>query len=236
MRRWGAGVLWLIALPVLAQGPAPAAPSRANPTATHTLSGSLQLSSGGKPLRPIEGLSAIVYFRPEAPVPLTPPATPFEIVTERKQFNPRSLAIPVGATVRFPNRDPILHNAFSTAEGNAFDVGLYGQGPGESVTFQRPGVVRVFCNVHHSMVAHILVLDTPFSTRPNDRGRFELSALPAGAGELFVWHERAPLWRKRLVLPHGEAIDVALDLSGRRVPPHLNKFGKPYRRSDGGSY
>lgn len=236
MRGWTAWVLCLVAAPTLAQGPAPPAPSTASPATTHTLSGTLQLSSGGKALRAIEGLSAIVYFRPATPVPLTAPETPFEIVTERKQFNPRSLAIPVGATVRFPNRDPILHNAFSTAEGNAFDVGVYGQGPGESVTFQRAGVVRVFCNVHHNMVAHILVLDTPFSTRPNDRGRFELSGLPAGDGELFVWHERAPLWRKRLVLPHDGPIEVALELSGRRVPPHLNKFGKPYRRSDGGNY
>ncbi len=156
------------------------------------------------------------------------------MTTRRKVFLPRSLPILVGSRVRFPNEDPILHNAFSTSTGNAFDTGLYGAGEGETVRFEQAGLVRVYCNVHQAMAAHILVLDTPFYTRPERNGRFMLK-VPPGPGELFVWHERATLWRKPMLAEPYASVEVQLDLSRRRVPAHLNKFGKPYR-SAGSEY
>jgi hypothetical protein len=44
------------------------------------------------------------------------------------------------------------------------------KGPGKVLDFKSPGLVRVFCNVHHSMVAYIWVLDTPFYTTPDGSG------------------------------------------------------------------
>jgi plastocyanin len=35
-----------------------------------------------------------------------------EVRTVRKRFEPRIVVVPVGATVSFPNDDPILHNVF----------------------------------------------------------------------------------------------------------------------------
>lgn len=201
-----------------------------------TIQGNLKLTSAGRPLRASEGLDAVVYFRPTTPQPLVVPTQPYVMNTLRKQFNPRAMPIVVGASVSFPNGDPILHNAFSSTPGNEFDVGLYGQGEGESVQFKKTGLVRVYCNVHHSMVAHILVLDTPHATSPDAQGRFVLRDLPPGGGELFVWHDRATLWRKLLSTDADQVIEVPLNLSKRRVPPHLNKFGKPYRRAGSGEY
>ena len=86
--------------------------------------------------------------------------------------------------MRFPNQDPILHNAFSTSKDNAFDVGLYGQGDAQAVTFSKVGYVRVYCNVHHSMIGHILVLDTPYFVRPDSKRNFRLADVPAGEGDL----------------------------------------------------
>lgn len=196
------------------------------------LSGSLRVTAGGKSLRAEEAAEAVVYWRPQKPVTIEPPAEPLVVTTLRKTFIPRALPLVVGSRVRFPNEDPILHNVFSTTAGNAFDTGLYSQGEGEIVAFEQPGLVRIYCNVHQAMVGHILVLDTPFFTRANRQGRYQLT-LPTGAGELFVWHERATLWRKPMILEPFSVMDVTLDLSRRRVPAHLNKFGKPYRR--GGS-
>lgn len=199
---------------------------------TLTLSGTLKLTSAGKALRAEEAVEAVVYWRPRAPVTVEPPVEPLVVTTLRKTFIPRTLPLLVGSRVRFPNEDPILHNVFSTTAGNAFDTGLYSKGEGETVTFAQPGLVRIYCNVHQAMVGHILVLDTPHYTRPDRQGRYQLT-LPPGDGELFIWHERATLWRKPLTLEPFSTMDVTLDLSRRRVPAHLNKFGKPYRR--GGS-
>ena len=197
-----------------------------------SLEGRISLVVEGKPLRAEEAASAVVYFRPATPTALRPSTTEYAMRTERKQVVPLVLPIVVGSSVRFPNRDPILHNAFSTSKDNAFDVGLYSSGEGQLVTFNHAGYVRVYCNVHHSMIGHILVLDTPFFTRPDARGQFRLDDLPAQQGDLVVWHDRAKPWHVKAVPGETAAAEVTLDLNQRRIPRHMNKFGKPYGRTN----
>ncbi len=192
------------------------------------ISGVVRLTEGG---RLLEVENAVVYFRPDTPVALAAPETPYVVSTRRKQFEPRVLPIEVGSTVQFPNQDPILHNVFSLSPGNDFDLGLAGPGDGSSHRFESAGLVRVFCNVHQSMVAHILVLDSPFHTMAGSEGRFTLSGMPDGPGTLYVWQERARRpWRQAITLPLDGEIEASLAISARRVPDHKNKFGKPYRK------
>ncbi len=205
------GMIWLLADAAIAAG----------------IEGTVALSLDGKPLRAGEAREAVVYFRPAAPKALVAPTDPVEMRMERKQFVPRVLPILMGTTVRFENFDPILHNAFSPAGPHHFDVGLYGNGEARTHRFERAGLVRVYCNVHHDMVGHVLALDTPWFARPDASGRFRMEVPDNVAGELFVWHERAKLWRRKLSVPSAP-ITIDLDLSRPRVPPHMNKFGKPY--------
>lgn len=219
MRAW----LWslLVLLPACAQAA--------------TIEGRIALTAEGKPLRAEEAQDAIVYFRPKVPAAKPAAPTSAEMRTVRKQFVPRVLAVTAGSSVRFPNADPILHNAFSTSKDNAFDVGLYGEGEGQLVTFSHPGYVRVYCNVHHSMIGHILVLDTPYFTHPDASGNFRLTNVPKGEGDLVVWHERANPWHA--VVEAGKPLtDVGLELTQRKIPQHMNKFGKPYGRDPNGGY
>ena len=204
--------------------------------AAASLEGHVGLVVDGKPLRAEEAADVVVYFRSATPAAVKPPAAPVEMSTMRKQFVPRILPVVVGTEVRFPNQDPILHNAFSTSKDNAFDVGLYGQGDAQAITFTHAGYVRVYCNVHHSMVGHILVLDTPYFTRPGADGRFKLTDLPKGRGDLVIWHDRATPWHAEAVPGETAAVDVTLDLNLRRIPPHMNKFGKPDGRSGDAEY
>jgi len=171
---------------------------------------------------------AVVFFTPaKKPKVAAAEAVP-EMATLKKSFQPRLLVVPVGAKVRFPNQDPILHNAFSVSGGNAFDVGLYGRGPGKTVTFKEAGLVRVFCNVHQKMAAYVLVVDTPYSTAPDKKGGFSLAGLPTGPGTLSVWHERGELISQQVTLPASAPVRLSLAVSKPRVPRHLNKFGKAY--------
>src|SRR5438067_11988652 len=57
----------------------------------------------------------------------------FTILQKEKTFSPHVLAIPVGSIVDFPNADPIFHNAFSSYNGQVFDIGLYPPGSSRSV-------------------------------------------------------------------------------------------------------
>jgi hypothetical protein len=201
------------------------------------ISGHIDLSAEGKPLRPEETQDAIVYFRPKVPMQAVPVTPPQSMSTVRKQFVPRVMATTVGSEIRFPNQDPILHNAFSTSKDNSFDVGLYGQGDGQVVTLAHVGYVRVYCNVHHSMIGHILVLDTPYFVRPDTNGDFRLKDVPAGEGDLVVWHERATPWHVVITAStDAKPVAVPLELSQRRIVTHMNKFGKPYGRAPDGGY
>jgi hypothetical protein len=196
------------------------------------LSGHVRLQTGSQLLRASEAVDAVVYFRPDAPFDAPAALPPQTMLTRRKQFVPRVLAITVGTEVAFPNQDPILHNAFSTSSGNAFDTGIYGAGDGSRHLFSTPGLVKVYCNVHHAMNAHILILDVPWFARPAEDGSFLLTDLPEGPGTLVVFHDRASVWQQRMDPRAGaDPIAVTLSLTRRKVPPHMNKFGRPYGRT-----
>jgi len=200
-----------------------------DPLLAASLSGRVELVSprSSRPPRGVNPSEVVVAFVSASNPSIEVPDLPISMATQRKAFAPELLIVPVGAEVVFPNFDPVLHNVFSITPDNAFDLGLYGRGEGKSAVFREPGVVRVFCNVHQKMFGHILVLDTPYYTRPDANGRFSLEDLPEGPGELLVWHPQAELMRQPAVA--GRDSVVQLEIERRRVPAHLNKFGKPYR-------
>jgi plastocyanin len=158
------------------------------------------------------------------------PAVTTDVGTSDKEFSPHLLVVPVGSTVSFSNYDPFNHNVFSLSEENPFDLGLYGRGEARSVRFEKPGVVRVYCNVHAQMSALVLVRDSPWYTQPASDGSFSLNSVPAGDYTLHAWHERAPeITRPLTVPPEGvERVGLELDARGYEFKPHLNKHGQPY--------
>jgi len=109
-----------------------------------------------------------------------------------QEFVPHLLPILVGTTVDFPNMDPVFHNVFSYSKTKKFDLGRYSKGSSKSVTFDKPGVVKVFCEIHSSMLAHILVLEQPYFTMTERDGSFRLSEVPPGEYELHIWQENSP--------------------------------------------
>ncbi len=192
------------------------------------ITGTVELSSG----RQGELEEAVVYFQPRSKVKPAVPEVPRVMETRGKRFMPRVVAVPLGGRVRFPNADPILHNVFSVSGRNRFDLGLYRTGAGKSWRFDSVGVTRVFCNVHQSMVGYVLVLDTPFFTTPDGAGRFSLDIAPDQPGTLHVWHSRAESWSAEL--PAGDSsVEVSLEVTRKRIPPHRNKHGRSYRRRRG---
>ncbi len=205
------------------------------PAAGAELGGTIRLIERGKPIGPAEAEldRGVVWFVPEARGGAPKPVRA-EMVTKRKQFDPQVLVVPVGSTVAFPNQDPILHNVFSVSSGNGFDLGLVGAGEGKEATFRSPGIVQVFCNVHHKMFAHVVVVDTAHHGRADAAGAFRLAGLPTGRGTLHYWHERGDPGSLALTLPRAAPVEIAIEVTRPRLPPHKNKFGKPYSRRDYG--
>lgn len=158
-----------------------------------------------------------------------------EMLQKDKTFTPHILVISVGTSVDFPNSDPIFHNAFSNFEGQVFDIGLYPPGSSRSFRFDRPGIVRVFCNIHPSMSAVIVVVNTPFFTTTDDDGHFALPDVPAGTYELHFFHERAtPETLASLIRTISvsqapiELARVSISEAGYLPVAHKNKYGRDY--------
>ncbi|MCH9650509.1 MAG: hypothetical protein K0U98_19905 [Deltaproteobacteria bacterium] len=204
----------------------------ANTLSGAEIRGQLELFSagGGKRLGANELRNAVIYYIPDGGSSVSAPSKPLTMATRGKSFEPRVLPIVTGTQIRFPNDDPILHNVFSVSPGNLFDLGFYRKGDSKTWTFEKSGLVRVFCNVHYSMIGFILVLDTPFFTKPDSTGAFRLTGLPEGGGTLRIWQERGRRWSQRVSLPLKEQVKARLEQSRRRPTPHLNKFGKPYKK------
>lgn len=171
---------------------------------------------------------AVIWLSSGRRVPVPPART--EISTADKEFSPHVLVVPLGSTVTFPNHDPFNHNVFSLSEENPFDLGLYGRGETRSVTFERAGVVRIYCNVHPQMSALVLVRDNPWHSQPSSDGSFTIPSVPPGSYVLHAWHERAPQTSRKLMVPAtgiGD-LELTLDARGYEFKPHLNKHGRPY--------
>jgi plastocyanin len=117
-----------------------------------------------------------------------------------EQFVPRVLAITVGTTVAFPNSDTKFHNVFSLSRGNSFDLGRYPPGKTDSVRFDHPGIVRVFCDIHSHMSGYIFVFGHPYFAVTDSDGRYIIPQVPAGAYTLLVWSELGQAEAKKIIV------------------------------------
>jgi len=104
-------------------------------------------------------------------------------------FVPYVLAITVGTTVDFTNSDRTYHNVFSLSKPRRFDLGRYAAGQSKAVRFDRPGVVRVFCEIHSHMSAFILVFNHRFFATTDAEGRYRIDNVPPGAYTIVAWND-----------------------------------------------
>ena len=118
-----------------------------------------------------------------------------------ERFVPHLLAVVVGTIVDFPNSDRTYHNVFSLSRAQRFDLGRYAAGRSKSVRMDRPGVIRVFCDIHSHMNAFVVVFNHPFFDVTDVDGRFDLPLVPAGTYTLVGWYEGEARVTRSVVVP-----------------------------------
>jgi len=211
-----------------------------------TVSGRVELAFSQDPnvRKHADYSGVVVWLEPVSGVPAPPRTRHAEMVQKDKTFTPHVLPITVGTTVEFPNNDPIFHNAFSNYNGQIFDIGLYPPGTKRSIAFKKEGVVRVFCNIHPSMSAVILVLRSPYFGVSSKSGTVQIADVPPGSYRLHVFHERATEQTlaalSRVIEVPAEGVQlpaISVSESGYLQLPHKNKYGKDYPPgADSGRY
>lgn len=213
------------------------------PLAAATVTGRVELRDSRDPaVRNRADFSGVVVSLKAVTGGTAPPGSAKHsiMLQKDKTFTPHVLAVPMGSMVDFPNSDPIFHNAFSSYSGQIFDVGLYPPGTKRSVRFGRAGIVRVFCNIHSSMSAVIVVVATPHFAVTKRDGAFEIGDVPPGEYDLTVFHERATeaalqaLSRRVTVGQDGASLPaLGISEAGYLSIPHKNKYGHDYAPETG---
>jgi plastocyanin len=135
---------------------------------------------------------------------------PATITQAHHTFTPRVLTIQQGQSVVFHNGDTVWHSVFSISPARRFDVGRYGPGEHRSVTFDRSGIVNLYCALDSQMAGWVLVLPTPSFTRPDATGSFTIAGLVPGSYTIHVWDpERGERTRRVDVTAPGTVVMTA---------------------------
>jgi plastocyanin len=146
----------------------------------------------------LDGVSA-----PALPEPAT-------VVLDQRnlEFVPHVLAVRVGTHVRMPNSDRVFHNVFSFHDGKRFDLGLYPVGTSKLVTFDRPGLSRIFCNIHPAMAGYLIAVDSAFFAVTDGKGGFSIDNVPAGTHAYRLWRPGQEVRTGTLTAAPGRPVEI----------------------------
>jgi plastocyanin len=119
-----------------------------------------------------------------------PPADPVVVNQRNNVYVPHLVTVLAGTKVTFLSEDSELHNVYAR-QGK--DV-LFNQAQLPKMkfekTFAKPGPIHLTCNVHKEMSAWVVVLQNPFSAKPDPKtGAYVIEGVPPGSYTLRVWGE-----------------------------------------------
>ena len=128
-------------------------------------------------------------------------------------FVPHVLAITTGTTVDFPNRDQHLpQRVFALEDAAVRSRPLRRRPTRKSVRFDRPGIVRVFCDIHSHMNAFILVFSHPFFAMTDADGRYRIDNVPPGTYSVIAWNEGTSSEPRPVTVPDGGVAELDFTL------------------------
>ena len=151
----------------------------------------------------------VVVWLDEVPGP--PPAAPGRVVLDQRnlRFLPHVMAVRVGTRVEMPNNDRVFHNVFSFKDGKRFDLGLYPVGTSKVVEFDKPGLSRIFCNIHPTMAGYVMAVPSTHIAVSDEEGRFVMSGVPPGRYPYHAWRPGVETVSGAMVVVAGQAVEVS---------------------------
>lgn len=127
------------------------------------------------------------------------------------QFRPAVIALQTGASAEFPNMDEEFHNVFSYSKPRRFDLGRFRKDEkSPDITFDKPGLVKIYCEIHQHMRCRLLVLDTPWFVLTDAKGRFKISGIPAGEYQLKAMLPSEKIVQSTITISDGKTTSAQL--------------------------
>ena len=164
----------------------------------------------------VSGMKGKSVLYVEAIAGKTFPAPKDQPVMDQKglTFVPQLMVVQQHTTVQFLNSDNVQHNVFWPSIGGdkkaAKNLGTWPKGEQRPFTFDKAGVVPLFCNVHPEMEAYIVVSPTPYFAQTDDGGNYKIKDIPDGSYTVTAWHEGAKSQSKPVTVSGGGKADFTL--------------------------
>jgi len=111
------------------------------------------------------------------------------------------------------NSDPVLHNTHGFyGRRTAFNLALPNKGVKITSELPRPGLVRVECDAHGWMLAHVFVADSPYYALTGQNGTFSISDIPPGNYTLVTSQTYAGDTETPVTVKAGETVKLSIEL------------------------
>ena len=200
--------------------------------ASPALAAQLQVTVLGLDGKP--AANVVVQAVPSAAWQAQPLPAPVEIAQQNIRFEPFVTVVPVGASVRFVNRDRFDHHVRSQPGGplgnvppaQQFEfrmaaVKSNGTAASAEIKLDVPGTIALGCHLHGSMRGHVLISSTPWAAVSDDKGQVSLANVPDGQLELKLWHPDQLTDQPSTRLQANGTLqqELKINLTPRRRPP-----------------
>ncbi|MEP7057480.1 MAG: DUF2012 domain-containing protein [Caldimonas sp.] len=127
-------------------------------------------------------------------------------------FVPRVVIVPAGGTVDFLNSDRLLHNIHATPKLNVSFNRTQPKNRTIPVTFAKPEIVRIDCDLHSWMTTWVVVAAHPYYAVTKADGQFTFDNLPSGAYRLQVWHEKLGIVPAEVTVPEKGIAAISVEM------------------------
>jgi len=158
-------------------------------------------------------IDVIVILNPLSLKIDTEPLENVKIIQKNAKFIPRVVPVTRNTVVEFINYDKFYHNVFSVTPGARFNLGRRPTGTVVRRKIERPGEIKLFCDIHAQMNATIISLDTPYFARVRPSGTFQINDLPEGEYLVRVYHPDLPDTEEYISIGAGKTIRRNFTLS-----------------------
>lgn len=159
---------------------------------------------------------AVVALEPADGAPAPPPSVAAVMDQRGQQFIPDLLLARAGQPVEFRNGEGIVHNVYVTrGAGGAVELNVSTDpGQAHTHTFTKPGLYEVSCDIHPSMRASLVVVNTPHYAVSGDFGTYLIMNVPPGT--------------YRLATIYGsEATERSVDVAGNHATLDVPSSARP---------
>jgi hypothetical protein len=118
--------------------------------------------------------------------------------------------------VNITSGDPIPHSVHTRAQHNRdYDESMSPLQSEISLSFPRPDVISVRCDLHGWMQAYVVVAKNPYYAVTENGGKFKLDGVPKGRYHLKVWSESLGESEQEIVVEAGKPTRADFTLKSR---------------------